>query len=72
MAVVAPTGDQARTVSPIERIAGALERIAVALERFEIEAEPTCSHPMSEREVTPESTMANVTYRCKACGAEGI
>ena len=56
----------------IERIAAALERIAAALERFEPGEGPPCQHPESEREVTPASTLGHVTYRCKACGAEGI
>lgn len=56
----------------VERIAVALERIAVALERFEVEREEPCAHPIDEREVTRGSTMTAVTYRCKACGTEGI
>lgn len=85
--IEAPTGDEAAALEQvgfkphtlyvprdeaIERVASALERIATALERFEPADEPECAHPESEREVTPDSTMAHVTYRCKACGQEGI
>ena len=35
-------------------------------------ARPPCRHPESEREVTADSTIADVVYRCKACGQEGI
>jgi len=56
----------------VVRIADALERIAAALDRFEPDAEPACAHPLSEREVSPESTMGHVMSRCRACGAEGI
>lgn len=58
--------------SVIARIADALERIAAALERFEPAEDEPCTHPESDREVSPGSTMGNVTHRCKACGAEGI
>ena len=50
----------------------ALERLADMLSRFEPGDEPACAHQESEREVTPDSTLGHVTYRCKACGAEGI
>lgn len=31
-----------------------------------------CRHPASERELMPESTIADAWYRCKACGDERI